>query len=216
MSNSSKQNDLLLVSGSSFTSQNLVEQLKSFLPKDITIHSYYTDEDCPPLESSFFTIFSSQETYDEFIDRGLSSHLNEYIIGTRTVLNDKLDIILTLPRDRAILLATDSKGSAMETMEHLKNIGFDFLHLVPFYPGGPQIAEDISIAVTPGDPDVVPSGIPEVYNIGTRLFDFATVAKIMARYHLLRTRSSLTRTAIWTLFLISRSGFPMSPMTPPR
>ena len=67
----------------------------------------------------------------------------------------------------------------------MKKIGFDFLHLVPYYPGCPLPEKDIKIAVTPGEIDLVPPGIKAVYNIGPRSLDFSTIVRILTYYGLL-------------------------------
>lgn len=179
---------LLLVSGSSYTQKNLASQLRGFLPEHVEIVPYLTDEENLSVRGSFFAVFSSRETYQEFMDLGLPIEITSFIIGTRTILNDNLEKVLSLPRDQVILLAADSEISAMNSIRHLQDIGFDFLHMVPCYPGGPDVSADIKIAITPGDPEQVPPSVKEVYNIGTRPFDFATVVKIMAHYHVLEEK----------------------------
>lgn len=184
-----KYQPLLLVSGSQSTQKALLQQLREFLPEDIPIIPYffYEDENIP--RGSFFSVFSSQEVYDDFIKAGLGHLIKSHIITTRTMFNNQLDKILTLPRNQRILLVNDSRVSAAESIHHLKEIGFDFLHLVPYFPGCQSAPDDITIAVTPGEMDKVPPGIEAVYNIGTRVMDFPTVVKIMSHYGILEQKT---------------------------
>lgn len=187
---SKNNNDrLLLVTGSPSTQQNLSEQLLGILPKEIEITPFCVDrESNPSLEGTYFTVFSSAEVYDDFLALELSAHIGQYIIGTRTVLGGRLDQVLALPRDQKILMVTDSKRSAEESISHLKDIGFDFLHFLPYYPGCNLSYKPGLLAVTTGDLAQIPPGIDKVYNIGTRPFDFATVVRIMAHYSVLEEK----------------------------
>lgn len=179
------KDQLLLVSGSRFTQNTLAQQLKNFLPDYISIKPCLMDNEVHDLDGKYFTVFSSEETYRDFQTLNLWSHVEDHIIGTRTVLNENLDKILTLPRDEAILFVTDSMDSAFENIKHLESIGFDFLNLIPHYPGCMTDISHITTAITPGDANMIPPGIETVYNIGSRPFDFATIVRVMAHYGVL-------------------------------
>ena len=183
---------LLLICGSRSTENALLEHA-GFLPKEVPIipFFFYKDKDKP--EGNYFSVFSSQEVYDDFLKAGFRPLIKEYIITNRTMFNNQLDTILTLPRNQRILLVNDSPVSALESIDHLKDIGFDFLHLVPYYPGCQSVPKDISIAITPGEVDKVPPGIDAVYNIGTRVMDFPTVVKIMSHYGVLEQKNPRLR-----------------------
>lgn len=177
---------LLLVTGSRFTQKSLAKQLSGFLPEDVAIVPYMVEEKNPPLDGTYFTVFSSEEVYEQFLHQGGQSLISSHIVGTRTVINSNIDQILTLPRDQKILLVTDSEISAVDSISNLQRIGFDFLQLIPFYPGC-DVPRGVGIAITPGDPDQIPAGMKAIYNIGTRLFDPSTVVRIMAHYGVLET-----------------------------
>lgn len=179
---------LLLVTGSRFTQESLAKQLKEFIPEEVNIVPYLTDEDNQPLEGRYFAVFSSDEVYQEFLEQGHEGHIDRFIIGTRTIVSANIGKILSLPRDQVFLLATDSKISALECVRLLQDMGFDFLKLIPYYPGSPIPDTKIKIAITPGDHNQIPQGIESVYNIGTRLFDLATMVRILAHYGLLEEK----------------------------
>lgn len=183
------ENDtLLLVTGSRFTQASLANQLRELIPEEVTIMPYLMDEGHTTLEGRYFTVFSSEEVYKEFCAQELEKHLGQFVIGTRTIVAANIGKVLSLPRDQEVLLVTDSKISALENMQLLQDMGFDFLKLVPYYPGSPAPDKKIKIAITPGDHNQVPQGVESVFNMGTRLFDLATLAKILARYDLLEEK----------------------------
>ena len=123
---------LLLVTGSPSTFNRLAQQLMGILPEKIDIVPYHVREkENVRLSGSYFIIFSSEEVYDTFSCSENFKHVGQYIIGQREIFNDRLDIILSLPRDQKILLVTDSKKTANDAVANLHDIGFDFFQFVP-------------------------------------------------------------------------------------
>ena len=180
---------LLLVTGSPSTFNRLAQQLMGILPEKIDIVPYHVREkENVRLSGSYFIIFSSEEVYDTFSCSENFKHVGQYIIGQREIFNDRLDIILSLPRDQKILLVTDSKKTANDAVANLHDIGFDFFQFVPYYPGCGISGRDYTIAVTTGDIACVPKGIDKVYDIGARPFAFATIIKIMSHYGVLEEK----------------------------
>ena len=182
---------LLLVSGNRFTQKALANQLKAILPDTISIVAHMTDEPIPLAPETYFAVFSSQEVYREFMSQNPDVNqtgqavLDTIVVAERTMLNQNIDQVLSLPRNERILLVNDSDESTREAMNQMKKIGFDFLHLVPYYPGCKPPDTDIKIAVTPGEIDKVPPGIDAVYNIGPRSLDFSAIVRILTYYGLL-------------------------------
>lgn len=180
--------EILLVTGSSNTQAAVARQLRQYLKETITIIPYMVDEQSERLRGTYFTIFSSEEVYDDFLNLGNADCIKDYIIATRTILHDKMDKMLMLPRREPILFVNDSCQSAQEGIENLKKIGFDFLEYVPYYPGSSVNLRGIKIAVTPGEMDKMPKGIEEVYDIGVRIIDFSSIIRILRKLSLLDDR----------------------------
>ena len=176
---------LLLICGSRFTTKALHDQLSEILPSEIPILDYSTNEECQSIpDQDVFAVFSSREVFHDFDEQNSPLPFSDFLIAERTILNQCVDTILSLPREEEILFVNDSRGSAEESIEYLRNIGFDFLKLIPYYPG--CIApSDIHIAVTPGEVDIVPPGIRQVYNIRSRTMEFTTIVKILQYYNIL-------------------------------
>ena len=183
---SGRQAPLLLVCGSRFTQNALARQLRSILPGSIPLSFYLIDEKGPEVKGEFFVVFSSNEVFEEFKKLNTGGvTIAGSVIAERTILNERLDTILTLPRNQQVLLVNESKASALESVAHMKNIGFDFIQLIPYYPGAPLPDPDITIAITPGESDKVPPGIKAVYDIGSRALDFNTIVRILSYYGIL-------------------------------
>lgn len=108
---------LLLICGSRSTENALLEQLRGFLPKEVPIIPFFFYEGKDTPEGNYFSVFSSQEVYDDFLKSGFRPLIKEYIITNRTMFNNQLDTILTLPRNQRILLVNDSPVSALESID---------------------------------------------------------------------------------------------------
>lgn len=178
---------LLLVSGSQFTQNTLVKQLRVFLPESVKIVAHLTDDRAAPEKGTYFAVFSSQEVYREFEEQNANNEaiLDEYIVAERTMFKDNIEKLLALPRNERILLVNESEESTFESINLLKKIGFDFLKLEPYYPGYKQPDKDIKIAITPGEIDLVPPGIDAVYDLGPRNLEFAAIVRIITYYGLI-------------------------------
>lgn len=186
----SNYNRVLLVCGSDSTRKRLHAQLENILPDEVGVDYFLVEENKKLPKGKWDAIFSSQEVYDEFFEKYKDVAFGNVIVGTRTVINEHLDVILSMPRDQKVLFVTDSKIAAQEGLADLQNVGFDFLNLVPYYPGSNLDTSKFKIALTMGEVKYVPKGIEAVYDIGAREFDLDTVVRIIAYYNLLGEKLS--------------------------
>lgn len=183
-------NKVMLICGSDSTRRRLQSQLKNIIPKEVEIEYFLVDTDTDFPDGVWDAVFSSHEVYDEFFDEYKDVIFDNVIIGTRTVINEHMDVILSMPREQKILFVSDSKISAEEGLKDLQDVGFDFLKLTPYYPGAKLDTSRFKIALTIGDVDCIPKGIDAVYDIGAREFDLDTVVRIIAYYNLLDEKLS--------------------------
>ncbi|WP_400164666.1 sigma 54-interacting transcriptional regulator [Brevibacillus sp. TJ4] len=102
------------------------------------------------------------------------------IVANRMVQYTNIREMLEIPKGTKVLLVSDLKETAEETVELLKESGMD-LDLYPYYPGA-SYPDDIEIAVTPGEAHFVPPEIRKIVDIGSRVFDLATWLEIYAHF----------------------------------
>lgn len=185
---SEQKREILLVTGSRYTQAAVARQLYQYLEDAIEIVPFMVDEESGELDKPYFVVFSSQEVHDSFIARGHGRFVQDSIIATRTILHDKMDKVLMLPRGEKILLVNDSLMSAQEGIENLRKAGFDFLDYVAYYPGSDMDIHGIQIAITPGELDKIPKGVREVHDMGVRIIDFSSIIRILKKLSLLDDR----------------------------
>ena len=177
-----------LVTGSKDTAIVLENQLKVFLTDKVKINLYISDDGIESFSGETLLVFSSQALHDEVLSK-INIPPVMKIIGNRTVNYDVLDALVSLPSEVPILLVNDLEESAKEVYAALLEIGLDHLNLTLYYPGCQLNVADFEIAITPGEVRYVPRHIQRTYDIGSRIFDFRTIAKILSQLNLLEYSS---------------------------
>ena len=106
------------------------------------------------------------------------------IICTRTFNHACLDQIIRIPPGERVYIVNDTYDSIVTIMEQLKEAGVVQYRFEPFYPGCIQADESIHYAITVGEPQLVPSHITNVIDIGNRIIDISTVNELCEYFHL--------------------------------
>ncbi|GHI00656.1 sigma 54-interacting transcriptional regulator [Neobacillus kokaensis] len=85
--------------------------------------------------------------------------------------------LVNLPSGQKILVINDNKTNIDETVTSLRETIFEHKYY-PYNPDEP-IPEDINFIVTPGEIDILPEGLIEVINIGSRVLSIETFFEIV-------------------------------------
>lgn len=104
------------------------------------------------------------------------------IVAKRSINFANIREVLDLPRGVKVLLVNDGKERAIETIQLLQDVGID-LDFYPYYPGIASYPEEVQIAVTPGESNLVPPTATRVIDIGSRIIDIATWIEVSAYFH---------------------------------
>ena len=112
------------------------------------------------------------------------------MVGKRTVHHQFIDQLLKIPINSDVLIVNDDDFATIELIESLYQLGIDHLRFIPFKKE--QIFyKNIDIAISPGEPHLCPPSIKKVIDIGVRLFDMATILKVVEYFCLGEKVSSL-------------------------
>ena len=160
-----------------------------FLADTVQIDLYMSDEGIVNIIDADYMVFSSQALFEEVSALNVLNPQRPYVIGNRTVNYDALDLIVSIPNQSKVLLVNDLKETAQEVKDALLEIGLDHVVFDLFYPGCTTDLSGYQIAITPGEMKHVPSVIPEVIDIGSRIFDFRTIARILTLLNLMEQSS---------------------------
>ena len=94
-----------------------------------------------------------------------------------------LDKIIQIPPRERVYLVNDERSSSIDIISQLQECGVTQYDFVPFYPGCEDTELDIQFAITAGEPQLVPSRIPNVLDIGNRIIDISTILQLCEHFH---------------------------------
>ncbi len=180
---------IALISGSGETSKALRKQLCDFIPEYFEIMSYIGDDGITMIEDCDLEVYSSKAMYEEVLALGLVKPSIPKIIGKRTINYDQLDLVVSIPDKTPVLLVNDLELTAEETLSAMVEIGLDHIEIGLYYPGAELDVMAYDVAITPGEVQYVPIHINQIIDIGPRIFDFTTIAKILSHLNILEESS---------------------------
>lgn len=127
------------------------------------------------------------------------------IICTRTFNHACLDQIIRIPPGERVYIVNDTYDSIVTIMDQLKEAGVVQYRFEPFYPGCIQADESIHYAITVGEPQLVPSHITNVIDIGNRIIDISTVNELCEYFHLPASLSNqITKSYVNSIMQIAK------------
>lgn len=103
-----------------------------------------------------------------------------YIVAQRTINYAHIREILELPDDMKVLLVSNMKDAAEETILILKETGIR-LDFQPFYPGT-CYDPSVKVAITAGEVELTPASVEKVINIGSRFIDISSIIEIFIHF----------------------------------
>ena len=105
-----------------------------------------------------------------------------------------LDKIIQIPPHERVYLVNDDKYSTLAIISQFEECGITQYDFVPFYPGCKDTKSDIQFAITAGEPQLVPSRIPNVLDIGNRIIDISTILQLCEYFNIpLQTVNRVSR-----------------------
>ncbi len=96
--------------------------------------------------------------------------IKRIVVVQRTIREPELNKIAAIPANTKVLVVNNDAAMTLETIALLYQLGINHLDLVPFETGHDY--NEIVIAVTPGESELVPSYIQTVIDVGNRCLDF--------------------------------------------
>jgi transcriptional regulator with PAS, ATPase and Fis domain len=158
----------------------LVAQLKKFLPETIPVGLYTLMDEFDFLPGEVLAVISSGHVRQHpKVDAKIALGM-EYIVARRAIDYTGVPSLLALPAGTEVLLVNDYAQSAGDTIDHLNRIGLDHLAYHPYHPGAAD-HPPLKIAVTPGEAALVPAGVEQIIDIGSRQADLSTIFELVER-----------------------------------
>jgi transcriptional regulator with PAS, ATPase and Fis domain len=174
---------LIVLSPGKTTAINLAIQCRNIFGKYIKVEPYCFSDVLDFDISSSLVVLSSPSIINDriqvLIDKGL-----DYIIGRRVIHHKHIQELLDLPRASEVLLVNDREETTYQAIAQLKALGVNYIKYYPYYPGVDSYPK-LDIAVTVGEPRLLPYEAKKIIDIGTRQLDITTLADIAKRLGLI-------------------------------
>lgn len=138
--------------------------------------------------SHFPLILISTEKFIKYIVPKVKSQ-TDFLIIRRTLSRRALEKILEIPKGKKVLIVNDHVESVEETIALLYELGINHLDFVPYYPNYSPQMENIEIAITPNEIELVPKNVKYIVNMGERMVDVNTVINILTRLDLFDSKT---------------------------
>ncbi|MEN1935087.1 sigma 54-interacting transcriptional regulator [Paenibacillus sp. 102] len=183
-----KMKELIVISLGVNTLHSVIEQVTRYIGKEIKIRGYSIEEGFDEEFSGKVVLMTGDPVLRIVSDKIRDA--SKVIVARRALRYENIEQLFTLKEKMRVLLVNDSKESCLETIQQLQGHGFQSLSLFPYYPGI-KTYESCSIAITPGERHLVPNGIGQVIDIGSRQVDITTVTEVMSELNLLSQRGAV-------------------------
>lgn len=166
----------------------LLKQLVDLLGDRVHVEGYFLDGNIQApigkdliVASSPLTLELGQSVLDPDCPR---------IVALRSINYQGLDPLLSLPHGTQALLVNDSDWATTDSISFLKTIGMNHIEYFPYFPGISDYPA-LKLAITPGEPQLVPAGIERIIDIQNRGIDFITLVEILRKLDLLDEKTNL-------------------------
>ncbi|SDF51280.1 sigma-54 interaction domain-containing protein [Sporomusa acidovorans] len=102
----------------------------------------------------------------------------KYFVAKRTINPQAIGLLFDIPKGTEVLIVNNLYENTLEVITELETIGINHLTYFPYIPGKP-LEREYQYAITPDEAHLVPPGIPNIVNIGTRLISLMTIAQVL-------------------------------------
>jgi transcriptional regulator with PAS, ATPase and Fis domain len=99
------------------------------------------------------------------------------IVAERTFSKNGIYQLFSIPENTDVLVVNDNIETVLDSISSLYHIGLKHINLIPFEKE--KEYKKIEYAITPSEPELVPSGIPHVFDVGNRVLDIPTMLLII-------------------------------------
>ena len=168
-----------------------LEQLAAVFGDAVAVKAYRMDDPAAYGPQHTEVVLTSAMSAAEFPE------VRRSLLRRRTVVSLNLSLqrrtlagLDAFPKGTRIAVVNVTKFMAEEVIAQLCQAGYGHLQFFPYYPGCPPL-EGVELAVTPGEPQLIPPWARKSMDLGPRLIDIATIVELADRLdcaYLLRTR----------------------------
>ncbi len=157
---------------------DLHNQLFDLLGDRLNIRSYVYDQMEPGANYTDDLVVITTPFFKERVISCLHPD-TPYIVAKRTVRMDKLSCLFEVPVGSQVLVTYNLYDGAMDLAKDLREMGFTHFYMHG-YDSNKPLEREYQYAITLGDPQLVPPGIPHILDLGMRDLSLSTVSQILS------------------------------------
>ncbi|WP_432406528.1 sigma-54 interaction domain-containing protein [Wukongibacter sp. M2B1] len=179
---------IVVISMGSETSKNICTQIKRLIGDRAEIEGYTLQDDISKGFKDCLVLITSYLV--EKIALTKLQHGTKYIVARRVINYQHLRAVISIPEGTEVLLVNDNKNTCYTAIEQLKKLGVSHINYHPYYPGIEDYKE-LKLAVTVGEPHLVPRCAEKIIDIGTRQIDITTLVEILNKLDLMEEKGDI-------------------------
>lgn len=172
-----------LIAGSANTKNFLLSQLKEFITDKYILEAYSQEEGIKSEINCNLLIVSSKEMKEDLDLMNIIYTFDDIVVCERSINFDFIEQVANIPVNEEVLLVNDVKETAISSINDLKELGLSHIKYYPYYPDIVSYKK-LKTAITPGEPDKVPSCVTNVINLGPRIININSMYQIMDKLKL--------------------------------
>ncbi len=162
----------------------IVGQIRRFFRDTVAVERYCLHDELDFSPDEVIAVLTGEQAKArprvmEMIRAGM-----DYLIARRAIDYTRIQDVLALPDGMDVLLVNDYESSTNAAIDHLKRVGLDHVNYFPYYPGISDY-KPLKVAITPGEPTLMPSCVEKFIDIGTRQADISTIVELVQRLGLM-------------------------------
>ena len=162
----------------------IVAQIRRFFRETVSVERYCLHDELDFSPEEVVAVLSGEQAMTRARVAALIEAGMDYLVARRAIDYTRIQDLLALPAGTDVLLVNDFESSTRNAIEHLKRVGLDHLNYHPYYPGIPEYPP-LKIAITTGEPSLVPPCAERTLDIGTRQADISTIVELVQRLGLM-------------------------------
>lgn len=176
--------NLLFIAKAANAKVILTRQLKEIFGDSIIIKGKCLEElNREDINGASLVVFSNKAVFNEYrISKNFP--ISHFLIAERYIYLDNFNEIISLPHGEKVLVVSNLKISAEDTIKEIADVGINHLELIPYYPGCNLSISGIKVAISPAAGDLVPKEIERVIDVGVRRIAISTVFHIVEYFDL--------------------------------
>lgn len=179
---------IVVISMGSETSKNICTQIKRLIGDRAEIEGYTLQDDISKEFKDCLVLITSY-----LVEKIALTKLQpgtKYIVARRVINYQHLRAVISIPEGTEVLLVNDNKNTCYTAIEQLKKLGVSHINYHPYYPGIENYKE-LKLAVTVGEPHLVPRCAEKIIDIGTRQIDITTLVEILNKLDLMEEKGDI-------------------------